>query len=147
MIQQQLKICSGGCQVPRRIWKNYGGLRFCAECWVKKSRELTKTSTGVKPTNKPQKRIPPRSKKRSIEERIYAGKRFIFLFKNPMCQAKISSDCQLIATECHHKAGRVGKLLCDETKFLAVCHSCHGWIENEREKAIKLGFSELRTNI
>ena len=96
-----------------------------------------------KPTTKA-KPIAPRSQKRSKEERLYSAKRVLFLLDFPMCQANIQGVCKGQATEVHHKAGKIGKDLIDETKFLAVCRSCHNYIENERAWAMEKGYSIKR---
>jgi hypothetical protein len=40
--------------------------------------------------------------------------------------------------------GRIGNLLTDETKFLAVCRACHDWIETHPKEAKELGYSISR---
>jgi hypothetical protein len=139
MIAKQ-KICAG-CNKLSYIWKSKGGVKLCKQC---------STNTGVaklsiKPTAK-SKPIPPRSQKRSKEERLYSGKRVIFLQENPMCQAHLPGICTKHATEVHHKKGRIGELLLNILLWLGVCHACHEWIENNREEAMEKGFSIKRIN-
>lgn len=139
MIQPKKKICDG-CGLDSFIWKNVDGKRYCKQC---------SNNTGVaKPSNiKPTARlkpIPPRSQKRSKEERIYSGKRIIFLQENPMCQAHLPGICTKHATQIHHKKGKIGGLLLNILFWLGVCHACHEWIENNREEAMEKGFSIKR---
>lgn len=137
-MQKKLKICDG-CNLPRMIWANRDGKRLCKQC----------SNTGVaklsitKPTTK-QKPIPSRSQKRSKEEKLYSGKRIIFLQENPMCQAHLPGICTKHATQIHHKKGRIGELLLNILFWLGVCHACHEWIENNREEAMEKGFSIKR---
>jgi hypothetical protein len=139
MIQPKKKICAG-CGLESFIWKNVDGMKLCKQC---------SSNTGVaKPSNtKPtarQKPIPPRSQKRTKEEKLYSGKRIIFLQENPMCQAHLPGICTKFSTDVHHKEGRIGDLLLDDTKWLAACRFCHEWIENNPEEAQEKGFSIKR---
>ncbi len=128
------KLCSG-CGEMTFIWKNVSGNKLCKQCAT--------TGVAIKPTIKA-KPIPPRSQKRSKEERLYAAKRIIFIQEHPMCEAHISGICTEYATEVHHKKGRIGEDLLDETHWLALCHMCHDYIENNREFAMEKGFSIKR---
>jgi hypothetical protein len=130
----KLKKCSQ-CANDRPIWKNVtmDGLRkkFCRQCW------------GAMAPQQPAKKKPeikPRSEKRSKEERLYAARRILFLKDNPMCQAALPG-CNKFASQVHHKKGRIGDLLTDTQYWLAVCHTCHVWIELNGKKAKELGFS------
>lgn len=136
-MQPKKKLCDG-CGEPKFIWKNEGGKRFCKQCWSALS-----VTTKPKPTVK-QKPIRPRSLKRSKEESEYSQKRKVYLDKHPMCEAHIPSVCTGQATEVHHKRGRIGADLTDETLFLGLCHACHEYIENNRAFAIEQGFSIKR---
>jgi hypothetical protein len=128
------KLCSG-CGEMTFIWKNVSGNKLCKQCAT--------TGVAIKPTIKA-KPIPPRSQKRSKEERLYVAKRIIFIQEHPMCEAHISGICTEYATEVHHKKGRIGEDLLDETHWLALCHMCHDYIENHREFAMEKGFSIKR---
>lgn len=134
-----LKLCAGPCSVPKVIWKNYQGKKYCRDCW-----------STIKPAEPPKKKqitiIPRTSEKRSKEERLYSAKRLIFLGEHPMCEAHIAGICTQTSKEVHHKEGRTGENYLDETKWLAACHSCHVWITDHPEEAIELGFSLKRTH-
>lgn len=134
MIQKK-KICSK-CNLESFIWTSRGGEKLCKKC----------STTGVdmkKPTTKA-KPIAPRSQKRSKEEKLYSAKRVLFLLDFPMCQANIQGVCKGQATEVHHKKGRIGNDLLDETNWLALCHNCHEYVENNREFAMEKGYSIKR---
>lgn len=74
----------------------------------------------------------------------YNALRRLFMIGNPSCQAKLVG-CGGKATDVHHKAGRGENLLKIGT-WLAVCRSCHQWIEEHPAEAKELGFSENRLN-
>ena len=80
------------------------------------------------------------SAKRAKQNTIYLQKRNAFLKLYPICQC-----CNIKqSTEIHHKKGRLGELLMDETQFFAICRDCHQWAETHPEWAKKHGFSESR---
>lgn len=68
------------------------------------------------------------SDKMAVNLREYKKVRTEFLTLHPNCQANLK-NCTKVATQIHHKKARIGSLLTDATHFLAVCHSCHHWIE------------------
>ena len=129
MIQAKLKKCAG-CSQLKHIWKSEKKDKYCKECWY----------TIEKP-----KSISPVSKKRQVEMDEYSKRRLAFLALHSSCQAKLVS-CTGKATDVHHKAGRVGDDYLNMNKWLAVCRSCHGWIEINPVEAKELGFSESRLN-
>jgi hypothetical protein len=131
------KICDG-CGELRPIWKNKEGKRYCKQCWSAHS-----VTTKVKPT---QKRISPRSPKRSKQEAEYSKLRKEFLTKHPMCQAHLPQVCTQVSTDVHHMKGRIGDLLLDQAHWLSVCRGCHYWIEMRPQEAKELGFSINRLN-
>ena len=104
-----------------------------------------KKTINKSPPRKQKKPIAPRSLNRYKQERVYLKKRKSFLLSSKLCQAKLPNRCTTHATDVHHKQGRIGKLLTDETKFLAVCRSCHDWIEMHPIEAKELGFSISRS--
>ena len=129
------KICDG-CKSESVIWKNHEGNRYCKYCWSRKKATAIKKTAPIKKQKKP---IAPRSPKRYKQEREYLKKRKSFLLSSQLCQAKLPNICTTQATDVHHMQGRIGNLLTDETKFLAVCRACHDWKE-----AKELGFSISR---
>lgn len=129
MIQAKLKKCAG-CSQLKHIWKSHKKDKYCKECWYS--------------IEKP-KSISPVSKKRQVAMDEYSKKRLAFLALHTSCQAKLVS-CTGKATDVHHKAGRVGDDYLNMNKWLAVCRSCHGWIEENPQEAKELGFSESRLN-
>ena len=125
-MQTKLKNCNG-CNQPKVIWKSHGKEKYCKECWYK--------------IDAP-KKISPVSKKmrETIDE--YSKLRTAFLVIHSFCEAKLVG-CSTKATDVHHKAGRGDNHLKIST-WLAVCRSCHRWIEEHPEEAKELGLSENR---
>ncbi len=48
-------------------------------------------------------------------------------------------DCNHLASDCHHVAGRRGPNLFDKSKLRFVCRSCHIKIHHDPKAARKLG--------
>jgi len=70
-------------------------------------------------------RLRPVSKKRAKQLRVYSKIRKVFL-DSKMCDA-----CKVRpATEVHHRRGRIGSALLDESYFMAICRGCHSAIHN-----------------
>ena len=109
--------------------------------YQKHQQETYKAKKSAKP--KRQAKIKPLSDKRAKRNREYLKLRKSFLETFPECQAKLSG-CTHEATQVHHKCGRIESLLNDTTYWLAVCHSCHTWIELNPVKAKELGLSLSR---
>ena len=84
-------------------------------------------------------KIAHRSKKRSKQEGRYSYLRKEYLRQNDRCEC-----CNLMATEIHHKKGRVGKLLTDVEFFMSVCRACHETIELHPDWAKEKGYSISR---
>lgn len=134
MISQKLKKCNG-CGLDKPIWKSHGKEKYCKECWYTKSPPKTLVKQ-----RSPINRI---SEKRKVEMSIYDKRRLAFLALHSNCQASLDG-CSVKATDIHHKAGRVGDDYLNISKWLAVCRSCHSWIETHPEDAKTLGLSESR---
>jgi hypothetical protein len=83
------------------------------------------------------------SSKRAKEEREYSKKRKDFLNRYRICQAGLKM-CTHEATTVHHMEGRIGDLLNDESKWLAVCLPCHEWVETHPKEAKELNLSKNR---
>ena len=82
-----------------------------------------------------------RSPKRAKQEREYTRLRRDFLEANPWCALK---GCGLLATEVHHRRGRVGALLLAVEHWSPLCHDCHVWATGHPAAAYELGISERR---
>lgn len=126
------KQCSG-CGEMKAIWKNSEGEKYCKDCWYKKMPPKYPRQSKVLPT---------RSPKRAVLDQLYSVSRQQFLSRNPFCSARLEG-CTTHATDIHHKAGRSKNYL-DVLTWLAVCRSCHQWIELNPAKAKELGFSTSR---
>ena len=84
------------------------------------------------------------SDKRKTENKDYTKVRKVFLESLIFCQVK---GCKGLATEVHHKKGRIGKLLTDISYFLGVCRECHNKIELEPKWGKENGYSLNRLDI
>ncbi len=73
---------------------------------------------------------------RKAQERQYSVDRKAFLLLNERCLV-----CGGFASQVHHKAGRIGALLLDQSLWLPVCAGCHVNVENHTVWAKKRGFS------
>lgn len=135
-MQAKKKICNG-CNQLEYIWKKEGLERYCKNCWSCHN----KSKKSAKPTSK--KPLSPRSSKQQKLEALYSILRIKYLQHHPYCEAHLPG-CQINASDIHHTAGRVGNLLLDDTQFLAVCRTCHGWIETHPEEAKVLELSKSR---
>lgn len=134
-MEQKKKICSG-CDNERVIWKNHEGEKYCQYCWNRIKFQ--------KDPPKPKKRKPinPKSKKQQALDQAYSKLRKPFLEKHPMCQANLPG-CQGSSTDVHHKKGR-GKYLLVTATWMAVCRTCHTWIETHPIEATEMGFRESK---
>jgi len=79
------------------------------------------------------------SKKRAKQNREYLILRAEHLERFPWCWR-----CGVMATQIHHKKGRVGDLLTDEKFFVSLCARCHDFVENHPKWAKEQGFSLSR---
>ena len=133
MLQAKKKKCNG-CGEITVIWKSEGREKYCKQCW-----SCHKTS-GVRQTSA-KKRTPlsPRSPKQRRIEAAYDVLRKKYLEAHQMCEAHLGG-CSTYATDIHHKAGR-GQYMLDDTTYLAVCRTCHQYIELHPIEAKEMGFS------
>lgn len=127
-----------GCKRPQHIWKNVvengQRLRYCRRCWSCQRQEHKPTRV-----SKPR----PRSLKKIKLDKQYSMLRVNFLTLHQHCQAALPG-CSRVASEVHHKKGKVGELYLDVRYWLAVCRSCHQWIETHPADAQEKGFSIKR---
>ncbi len=106
----------------------------------------TKEQSAFKPPKKereakPKQPIRKKSEKRTEEEKIYSKKSKLFLETKMLCEVK---GCRNRSEDVHHRAGRVGGLYLDESKWLAVCRAHHSYIETHPVWAKEEGYSENR---
>jgi|694.fasta_scaffold00082_91 hypothetical protein len=137
MLQAKLKKCDG-CSEVTTIWKREGTQKFCKQCWTKQFKGLSSTK---KPTAKKPMRL--QSSKIVKLNAAYSILREQYMKHHPHCEAHLAG-CAINACDIHHKKGRVGNLFLDDTEFLAVCRTCHGWIETHPKEAKLLNFSKSR---
>ena len=84
------------------------------------------------------------SKTRARQNRLYLKARRDFLWVRPWCEVcrKIHRVRLLVrnhSTEVHHRGGKIGEKLLDESLWLPVCRWCHNWIRDNTAKARALG--------
>lgn len=89
-----------------------------------------------------------RTDDRAKMERTYYSLRESWLSRpeNRMCAVKLDG-CMIQATEVHHKKGREGVLLIDQSKWLPACRNCHNYITENSKWAISKGFSISRNSL
>jgi len=83
--------------------------------------------------------------RKSAALKIYLLLRKDFIADNPRCKVN-KSGCSMVATDVHHKKGRIGSLLTQTEYFLPVCRFCHYWIEIHPKESKELGYSLSRLN-
>lgn len=103
--------------------------------------------TPVKGDNVSKPRIPKQSAKLKARLVEYKLVRDQYMIAHPVCEANIEGVCTYEATDNHHRKGKIGELLCDVRYFLAVCRSCHNFIENSPTLAKKMGLSLDRLSL
>jgi len=142
MIQAKKKKCDGECGQLAYIWKNEEGKKYCKDCYLKHKNRCVQDKAYTKPTKK-QYRIPSKSSKKAKLDTAYSILRQQYLKSRPLCQAHLQGICTNLSTDIHHKQGR-GIYQNDTTTWIAVCRSCHEWIENNSESAREMGLSTSR---
>jgi len=128
-ITPKLKKCAG-CEQMKHIWKSHGKDKYCQPCWYS--------------IEKP-KSISPVSEKRRGEMDEYARLRDVFLVAKPRCEAKLVG-CTGVSSDVHHSKGRVGDNYLNIGTWVALCRSCHSYVETHPEEAKELGLSKSRLN-
>lgn len=94
---------------------------------------------GAQAARKPRAGLKRVSSKRAKENRQYTSQRKAFLLVNPFCQIR-TAHCTHHATDIHHRAGRLGAMLLDESEWLSACRNCHDWCHQHSNAARELGF-------
>lgn len=129
------------CKNNRDIILINGGCKYHPQT-VDKQSVLTELKASVSKT----KHIAKKSAKLIDREKEYNRNRKPFLVNHQVCEANLQ-ECTKKAQEIHHKAGRIGKLLTDQSNWLAVCRKCHIWITTNSKQAIEMGLSESRIKL
>jgi len=91
------------------------------------------------------KRLNPRSEKLTEAMAEYLPRKAFFLGRHRECQVKVRGVCKRWSVDVHHKAGRTGAALLDETTWAAVCRACHDYLETHRDWARERGWIVART--
>ena len=69
--------------------------------------------------------------------KVYCKKLNEFQRTHHYCEVE---GCRNYMSAVHHKKGRIGKNLLDETTWLAVCNSCHAKIHKNPAWAMSHGY-------
>src|SRR5690606_27298537 len=102
--------------------------------WKAKRKPLPKASKPIRKVGKEMaKRLP-----------VYYRKKAIYMAEHEYCEVL---GCGAKATDCHHKEGREGDLLTDETKFMAMCRMHHDMCKTHPEWAEQNGYIISRLKI
>ena len=138
----KLKECSQ-CKIIGPLWKS--NPKLCKNCWFKikasgaiKSKSYISIYKTVKSSSY---RIKNISNKKLAELKEYRTVRDRYLKNNPVCEYP---NCTSREVELHHRAGRSGRLLCDDTYFCSLCRAHHRLIEEQPSHAKELGISVSR---
>lgn len=92
-----------------------------------------------------EKEISSKSDKKKDLDKQYNKVRKAYLSGHPFCEAKIPDCCTKVATDIHHKKGKIGEAdYLDPKFFLAVCRKCHYTIEKNPAWSRQMGFSVSR---
>lgn len=128
MIERKKKICKN-CKDEQYIF----GHGLCKSCYNSRRPSIKRTDKVWKANT-----IGRKSEREKQRQKRYKELRYTYLKEHHICE---SCTCKR-ATEIHHKKGRIGDALYNH--FLAVCHECHEWIENNPKEAKELGYSISR---
>ena len=125
------------CKNCFQVFEKQRSLQYCCSmiCAIEHQNKMKNYKVQIKPINKI-------SNKRKKENNLYSSLRKQFLKDNPLCAVTGNK-----ATEVHHMAGRIGKLLTDVRYFLPVCRFAHREIELNPIWAKENGYSLNRTNV
>ena len=126
------KICHL-CKNLSYIYKCIEGKKYCKACAYKTLPNTKKTINKI-------------SVKKQKQDGEYSKLRKLYLESHLFCEAKLPGICTLEATDIHHKAGRIGENYLKVSEWLAVCRSCHKFIEENPIIAKELNFSKNRLN-
>jgi hypothetical protein len=85
------------------------------------------------------------SPKRARQLRVYRPARDAYLTEHHRCQ--FPGGCIEPSTDLHHKAGRRGEMLLDQTRWAALCRAHHSWVTEHPAAAVEMGISELRNGV
>lgn len=133
-----MKHCNHeGCTNPR-FSKGY--CKWHYSLYREPSERLSHSGKGNTPVKKKVSHISPISVKQAKRLKDYRKVRDEFM-KDKMCEFP---NCERVATDLHHSAGRVGKNLLDVSTFKALCHEHHMYIEIRPELARTLGLTQSR---
>src|SRR3990167_3938645 len=62
----------------------------------------------------------------------YLPAKLLFLSRHRECQVKIRGTCKRWSRDIHHRAGRTGEALMDQSLWVPACRQCHDHLEANR---------------
>lgn len=102
-----------------------------------KPRRLAAQHPKAKP---PRKRVNQVSDKQRARNRAYNARVKVWKLENPQCRAcRVLGEKVNPTEDCHHKRGKLGKLLMDERHWIPMCRMHHDWIRDNPNLARALG--------
>lgn len=122
-MKRKVKECKE-CNNERQIYAR--GL--CGFCYQKDRAKAYQKRQKNKP--KKRKAISPISDKQAERLKVYRKNRDKYMKEHPFCEARLE-NCTFKATDLHHKKKRIGDNLTNQKYFMALCRSCHNFIENK----------------
>lgn len=142
----KLKTC-GICEKEfPRLWKakTREHPAMCQSCWASFRTPESDNHDKVKAKaiqKKKRSPIAPISAKKAKQIVEYRRVRDEYFKEHPTCEFP---GCYKANITLHHMAGRLGDLLTDKRYFKSLCVKHHQWVEENPEKAKKLGLSTTR---
>ena len=132
-MQIKLKPCAG-CDLPKHIYKNINGLKYCKNCTLR-----------IEPVAK----IRNRSVKRAAQERRHSVEGKLLKVKVGKCEAGLPgcTGYDIRTLTISHTKGRIGELLTDEEFQQVICFHCHTFITANPAMAKSLGLEVSRLSI
>lgn len=89
--------------------------------------------------------VKPKPDAKAARQRAYRKRVKEYLGQNWLCRGFCYHRGRTArATDVHHKHGRLGDLLMDESLWIPVCRKCHNWIHNYPESARMFGLLALK---
>lgn len=125
------------CRAPECEAPKEGSTEYCGDHNTNGRRDKR---ARVKAAAKRYRPISKQSEKRAIQNEEYLEGHEEYMMLHPLCEV-----CGDPGTEVHHRAGRSGERLNDQSLWMTVCRPCHNEIHDNPEEARKQGYLILRS--
>lgn len=80
----------------------------------------------------------------TMQDEYLPAKR-IFIARHRECAVNVRGVCHRWTRDVHHKGGRTGAALMDQSLWVPACRQCHDYLETHRAWAKEHGFLVART--